>query len=134
MAMGDEQSCLIATIRKAQAEDHIIQAGFERLEERKTSDASLLQRRPVISPKLSFEHSVDPARFLLRPKLAGIIGFAPTPELAYSPVLAGRKRSAFDGTFGSETPIPFEEQFLSLPAAEFTNRTDISSHLQTSTF
>jgi hypothetical protein len=120
VAVGDKQARLVPAVGITQTENDVVEAGFERLEERQAGNPTFLQRSPVVSTKLAFQDTIYSAGFLLSSQLACIIRFAPTAELTHAPVLARRESPSLKGTLWCEAAVAFEEEFLAFPAAKFT--------------
>src|SRR3569623_2109885 len=80
--------------------------------------------RGVVTAELILQHAVDAAQLLLLTQLNGVVGQT-TAALA---LLAGREGAFFHRALRRITLFAFEEELLTLTAAQTTFRTDILCH------
>ena len=69
--MRNQQAGFSPAVCISQAVDHIIQAGFEDLQQVQTGQTAPLERYFIITMELAFQNTIHPASFLLGAQLAG---------------------------------------------------------------
>jgi hypothetical protein len=108
---------LCAAAGEAQAKYNIIQPRLEDLQQVETGQAPALQGNLIVTAELAFQNAINVARFLLGAQLSVKVRLTFAAELGGFPVLTGGITTAFESTFGSEAPFPFQEQLLAIPPA-----------------
>src|SRR5882762_9816724 len=97
------------------AEDDVVQSPFQHEKQVLARDALLALRFLEVVPELPLENAVDTPCLLLHTELETVARFFGAAVL---PVLPGRVAAAFERALLGEAARPFEEELLSLPAAE----------------
>jgi hypothetical protein len=95
----DELAGLGAVIRKAQAEDDIVQAAFKRLQQGETGQTGAALRNAKVAPELALKNTINAASLLLGAQLASVVRFA----LRTSPACRGHAGQGQNHAFQTST-------------------------------
>lgn len=118
MSMPNQLPRFRTGVCEGEAENHIVQPGFEQEEKIFSCNPLLLKCTLKIDSKLILEDPVDPFHLLLFPELGSVVGKLPPPELT---VLSRGITPSFKSTLVRETPFAFEKKFCAFASAEPTN-------------
>src|SRR3569623_1624164 len=122
--VADELARLCTGGAETHAMGHGIQTALQQLQQALTGRALAAVGLGVVTAELILQHAVDAAQLLLLSQLNGVVGQS-TAALA---VLAGREGAFFHRALRRITLFAFEEELLTLTAAQTTFRTDILCH------
>src|SRR6266542_785550 len=122
--VADHLPGLAAGGRHAQAEDHVVQAPLEQLEQVLARHAALALRHGEVAPELSLQDAVDPLGLLLLAQLYAVVRRLRPGE----PVLARRVVPTLDGAFLREAARPLQEQLDAFTPALPAGCGSISRH------
>src|SRR6185295_6853636 len=111
--------------RQAEAEDDVVQASLEHLQQHLAGDALGLARLRERVAELALEQAVDAAGLLLLAQLETVVRLLRAPALA---VLAGRVATAFERALVGEAARALQEQLHPLTPAEPASGIVINRH------
>src|SRR6266542_2947284 len=124
VAVAHELSTFRARIGEAHAIYEVIEPALEQDEQRFAGHPLAPFRDVEVATKLPLEHPIDAAELLLLAQLDRVFR-----ELGSRlTVLTGRIVSPLDGALVRVAALALEEQFDTFPAAETTDRIDVSGH------
>jgi hypothetical protein len=118
--MCDQHPSLGSTGGITETVYHVIQSGFQDLEQVQPSQAAALLGSRIVASELAFGNIINAAGFLLGPQLARVVRFTAAPVLSTLSMLSWRITPAFKSTFFGKAALPFQEEFLTFTAANFT--------------
>ena len=124
MAVVDELAGLGARGREPEAEDDVVEADLERLEERLAGDAGAALGLAEVVAELSLEDAVDAAHLLLLAQLEAELAHLPPAHA----VLAGRRGSPLERALLRVAARPLQEELGAFPAAEAADGFGVSGH------